>query len=144
MIKPISQQQTHRTGCSDPLTCVMSSLHGPMVIAHCIQVIKVVLWVSAHPVRSSPWRPVRRETPAALASLHHVRRHVHTDERELHHVLNLHSLISILKLRHLNMMKFHDDQFLQDCLDSSTCLKRFRCSMRMSGRVHRLSLMLPC
>lgn len=26
----------------------------------------------------------------------------------------------------------------------STCLKRFRCRMRMSGRVHRLSLMLPC
>lgn len=26
----------------------------------------------------------------------------------------------------------------------STCLKRFRWRMRMSGRVHRLSLMLPC
>lgn len=101
MIKPINQQQTRSTGCSDPVTCVMSSLHGPMVIAHCIQVIKVVLWVSAHPIRPSPWRPVRREAPAALASLHHVWCHVHADERELHHVLNLHSSISVLKLRHL-------------------------------------------
>lgn len=44
----------------------------------------------------------------------------------------------------LRMRKFHEEQFLQDRLHASTCLKRFRCSMRMSGRVHRLSLMLPC
>lgn len=88
----------------------MSSLHGPVVVAHRVQVVKVVLWVPAHPVRPSPWRPVRREAPAALASLHHVWCHVHTDERELHHVLNLHSSISILEVETSDMTKFHDGQ----------------------------------
>lgn len=79
-------------------TCVMSSLHGPVVVTHCIQVIKVVLWVPTHPIWPSPWWPVRGEAPAALAPLHHVWCHVHTCEWELHHVLNLHSPIPILKL----------------------------------------------
>lgn len=78
------------------VTCVVSSLHGPMMVTHCIQVIQVVLRVAAHPIRSSPRRPVGRETPAALAPLHHVGRHVHACERELHHVLQLHSSIAVL------------------------------------------------
>lgn len=82
------------------VTCVVSSLHGAVMVAHRVQVVEVVLGVTAHPVRSSPWRPVRGETPAALAPLHHVRRHVHPHERELYHVLQLHPAISILNTHH--------------------------------------------
>lgn len=67
------------------------------MVAHCVQVIEVVLGVAAHPIGSSPWRPVGGETPAALAPLHHVGRHVHACEWELHHVLQLHPAISILE-----------------------------------------------
>lgn len=109
----------------------MSALHGPVMVAHCVQVVKVVLRVTAHPVRPSPWRPVGGEAPAALAPLHHVGRHVHACERELHHVLHFHSPVSVLLLQHI---KF--DIIISHCLlylfyflkhfYISTCLKRFR------------------
>lgn len=78
-------------------TCVMSTLHGTVVVTHSVKIIEIVLWITTHPVWPSPWRPVRRETPAALASLYHVRSHVHTSEWEFDHVLHLHPAIPILK-----------------------------------------------
>lgn len=79
------------------VTCVVSSLHGAVMVAHCVEVVEVVLWVTAHPIGSSPRRPVGGETPAALAPLHHMGRHVHARQWELHHVLQLHPAISILQ-----------------------------------------------
>lgn len=126
-------------------TCVMSTLHGTMVVTHSVKIIEIVLWITTHPVWPSPWRPVRRETPAALASLYHVRSHVHTSEWEFDHVLHLHPAIPILKdgtkLSQTRIM-FTTSIFIYAWI--FTCRKRFRCSMRMSGKVHRLSLMLPC
>lgn len=92
---------SHRCGPAAP-TCVVPPLHGAVMVAHGVQVVQVVLRVPAHAVGPSPRRPVGRETPAALAPLHHVWRHVHACERELHHVLHLHAPISILTDTNVN------------------------------------------
>ena len=129
----IGQYSKHRhrllmlSCCS--LTCVMSSLHGPMVVTHRIQVVKVVLGITSHTIRPPPWWPVGGETPAALTPLHHVGCHVHAGEWELHHVLHLHSSIPILhvysltacshkgKLRHetSHSIIFEMNLHLRDC-----------------------------
>lgn len=67
-----------------------------MMIAHGIQVIDVVLRVPPESVGPSPRRPVGWQTPAALASLNHVRGHVQASQRELDHVLKFHTLVSFL------------------------------------------------
>ena len=77
-------------------TCVVPPLHGAMMTAHGIQVIDVVLRVSPESVGPSPWRPVGRQTPAALASLNHARCHVQASQRELDRVLKFHTLVSFL------------------------------------------------
>lgn len=77
-------------------TCVVPPLHGAVMIAHSIQVIDVVLRVPPESVGPSPWRPMGWQTPAALASLNHVRCHVQASQRELHHVLKFHTLVSFL------------------------------------------------
>lgn len=75
----------------------MPPLHGPVMVANCVEVVQVVLRISAHPIRPPPWRPVGGKTPAALASLHHVWGHVHACEWKPHHVLHLNAAISILR-----------------------------------------------
>lgn len=79
----------------------MPPLHGPVVVAHCVQVVQVVLGVTTHAIGPPPWGPVGGETPAALTPLHHVWCHVHACERELHHVLHLHAPIRILRQGHI-------------------------------------------
>lgn len=94
-------QPAWRSGSTDTRphalqTCVVPPLHGAMVIAHRIQVIDVVLGVPPESIGPSPRGPVRRQTPAALASLNHVRRHVQASQRELDHVLKFHTFVSFL------------------------------------------------
>lgn len=36
-------------------TCVVASMHIPVVVAHSIQVIQVVIWVSSQAIWPSPW-----------------------------------------------------------------------------------------
>ena len=78
-------------------TCVVPSMHVAMMIADSIQIIKIVFWITAKAIRSSPWGPVGGEAPAALTPLYHVRGHVHAKQWEPHHVLHLHPPISLLQ-----------------------------------------------
>lgn len=114
------------------VTCVVSSLHGAMMVAHCVQVVEVVFGVAAQPIRSSPWGPVGGETPAALAPLHHVGRHVHARKWELDHVLQLHPAVSILEhtsflfIQCLSLETFTLEAECRKLWYTNTCLKRFR------------------
>lgn len=87
-------------------TCVVPPLHGAMMIAHGIQVIDVVLRVPPESIRSSPWRPMGWQTPAALASLNHMRRHVQASQGELDHVLKFHTPVSFLSQEERQVLIF--------------------------------------
>lgn len=78
-------------------TCVMSSVHVAVMITNRIQVIKVVVWVTAKSVRSSPGWPMGGQAPATLTSLHHMGRHIHANQRKSHHVLHLHPPVTFLE-----------------------------------------------
>lgn len=41
-------------------TCVVASVHVPVVVAHSVQVIQVVIWISSQAIWPSPWRPMGR------------------------------------------------------------------------------------
>lgn len=101
-------------------TCVVPPLHGAMMIAHSIQVIDVVLRVPPKSVGPSPWRPMRWQTPAALASLNHMRCHVQASQGELDHILKFHTPVSILlQEEKQNLVIFSCkqmvDQFSMEC-----------------------------
>lgn len=67
-----------------------------MVIAHSIQVIDVVLRVPPESIGPPPRGPMGWQTPAALASLNHMRSHVQASQGELDHVLKFHTPVSFL------------------------------------------------
>lgn len=77
----------------------MPALHGAMVVAHRIQVVDEVLWVSAQAVGAPPGGPVGGQAPAALASLDHVGGHVKASQGKPDHVLELHAPVSFLVKR---------------------------------------------
>lgn len=97
---PPRRRVTHDAeGLSSSVTCVVPPLHGAMVVAHCIQVVDEVLRVSAQAVGAPPGGPVGGQTPAALASLDHVRGHVKASQGKADHVLKLHAPVSFLVKR---------------------------------------------